>query len=186
MTDYDLDYDEAVIMQETGVSTGIFETADIVLTNKNIIQVNRGILGGVKNSFKYPLTNLKTLKGKANVMVGKSSNGSKQLELYFTDCEKYFRFNSARTENTWVREIIKAHKDRMAEIAEIQKQNPIETKSVFKSLTGTIESARGLFSVKRRTPVQKSCKCPKCGDELTGSKGSEVECSYCGTKVIIK
>ena len=185
MADYDLDYDEAVIMQETGVSTGTFETADIVLTNKNIIQVNRGILGGVKNSFKYPLSNLKTLKGKANVLIGKSRNGSKQLELYFVDCEKVFRFDSARQEKTWVREIIKAHKDRMAELDRIQKQSHPEKKSVFKSLTGTMESAKELFNVKR-TPVQKSCKCPKCGDELIGSKGSEVECSYCGTKVIIK
>ena len=185
MADYDLDVDEAVILQETGISTGKFDNTDLILTNKNIIQVNRGILGGVKNLYKYPLANLKTLNGKANVLIGKGRNGSKQLELYFADGEKYFRFNHWHAENNWAREIIKAHKNRMAEIAEKQKQNQRETKSVFESLTETIESAKGIFNVKR-TPIQKTCKCPKCGDELTGNKGSEVECSYCGTKVIIK
>lgn len=185
MADYDLDIDEAVIMQETGVSIGMFETADLVLTNKNIIQVNRGLLGGVKTSFKYPLANLKTLKGKANVLIGKSRNGSRQLELYFTDGEKYFRFNHGHAENNWAREIIKAHKIRMAEIAGNQKQNHHEAKSVFESFADTIESAKGIFNIKK-IPIQKTCKCPKCGDELTGNKGSEVECSYCGTKVMIK
>lgn len=184
MADYDLDEDEAVILQETGVNAGKFETVDLILTNKNIIQINRGFLGGTKNSIKYPLSKLKIFKGKANVLTGKSRNGDKQLELYFTDCEKYYRFNSARDERTWAHEIIKAHKDRMVEIEKSQKASS-EKNSIFQSITGTIESAKGILSAKR-TPAKKTCKCPKCGAELTGNKGSEVQCSYCDTTVIIK
>lgn len=184
MADYDLDEDEAVILQETGVNAGKFETVDLILTNKNIIQINRGFLGGTKKSIKYPLSKLKIFKGKANVLIGKSRNGEKQLELYFTDCEKYYKFNSARGERTWVHEIIKAHKDRMAESAKSQKES-FGKNSIFQSITGTMESAKNILSAKR-TPVKKTCKCPNCGAELTGSKGSEVQCSYCDAIVVIK
>ena len=59
---YTLDIDEAVILQASRVSTGTFGTADLILTNKNLIQVNKGILGGDKDCIKYPLANLKVLK----------------------------------------------------------------------------------------------------------------------------
>ena len=180
----DLDIDEAVILQEEGVRVGSSGSADLVLTNKNIIQVNRGFWGGTKGSIKYPLESLKTLNGKANVRVGKDRSGVKQLELYFADCNGSYQFNHMFAENNWMREIIKAHKSRMAAIENEQKAKR-DKPSILQSITGTIESAKDGLLAKRSQP-QKTCKCPKCGAELTGIKGAEVQCSYCDTIVIIK
>ena len=181
---FDLDVDEAVILREEEVCVGSSGNADLILTNKNIIQVNRGFWGGTKDSIKYPLENLKVLNGKANVRIGKSRSDAKQLELYFVDCEKYYQFNHAFSERNWAREIVKAHKNRMATIENEQKAK-CEKHSIFQSISGTIGSVKDAFFA-RKVQTQKICKCPKCGAELIGVKGMEVQCSYCDAIVIIK
>ena len=52
MAVYNLDADEAVIMQASGVFTDADGTVDLILTNKNLIQVNKGFFGGDKDSIK--------------------------------------------------------------------------------------------------------------------------------------
>lgn len=178
---YTLDIDEAVILQASRVSTGTFGTADLILTNKNLIQVNKGILGGDKDCIKYPLANLKVLNGKANIIIGKSRNGSKQLELYFTDCEKYFSFNSPFAESKWAGAITKAHKEYMAEL----KKSTADKESLVESFKGALSGAKDAIFAKK-IPVRKTCKCLKCGAELTGNKGEMVKCPYCDNDVVIK
>lgn len=181
MSIYTLDIDEAVILQASRISVGTFGTADLILTNKNLIQVNKGILGGDKDWAKYPLSNLKVLDGKPNIIVGKSRNGSKQLEIYFTDCEKYFCFNSPFAEKKWVSAINKAYKDRMAEL----KKTTAEKVSLVESFRDVISGARDAVLAKK-VPVQKGYKCIKCGAELTGYKGETVKCPYCDNVLVIK
>ena len=184
MAVYGLDEDEAVILQETGVNAGDFGNVDLILTSKNIIQVNKGLLGNVKDSIKYSLSNLKTLNGKANVLIGKDRGGSKRLEMYFADGMRYYRFMHSSSVSSWMRAIIKAHKNRMAEIEKYRKANSEKT-SIFQSISGTIESAKNGMLAKK-TPSKKICKCPKCGAELDGAKGEEVKCIYCDATVVIK
>ena len=83
MAAYNLDADETVILREIGVSTGTARKVTLILTNKNIIQINRDVWGKDKDSIKYPLSNLKVSKGKANVLINKNRMGKKQLELFF-------------------------------------------------------------------------------------------------------
>ncbi len=183
MPAYNLDNDEAVIMQTSGVSIGAFQSVDLILTNKNLIQINKGLLGNAKDTFKYPLSDLKVLNGKANVLIGKSKNGSKQLELYFAGYERFYSFNSGSSENKWANEIIKAHKKRLAEIDSANKSS--DGGGVTKTLKGALDVALNIIPIKKET-VPKINKCPKCGAELTGPKGTAVTCSYCETQIIIK
>ncbi len=80
MSTYKLDENEAVILQANNVFNGL-NRVTLILTNKNLIQVNKGIFGGDKESEKYPLKDLKIYNGKANVLIGKSRSGQRQLEL---------------------------------------------------------------------------------------------------------
>lgn len=178
MAVYDLDNDEAVILQTSGVFTGTNASVDLILTNKNLIQVNKGFFGGDKGSIKYPLSELKVLNGKANILVGKARNGTKRLELYFSNCEVYYRFNAPFALNKWAGAIGKAHKDRMDSIAKSQKAPKT---SLLDSVKGTLDKI-----VPGKEPQIKTCKCSKCGAELTGNKGEQVICSYCDNAVIIK
>lgn len=180
---YVLDPDEAVILQESKVSAESFGSVDLVLTNKNLIQVNKSFFGKDKDSYKYPLSDLKLLNGRANVLVGKNRNGTKRLELYFSDAERFFSFNTFFSANKWASEIQKAHKKRMAEIERSKKT--ANKNSVIKAILGAIDSANDK-NVQEKAQTKRFCKCPNCGAELVGFKGEEVMCSYCQTAIIIK
>ena len=45
MSVYTLDEDEAFIARASDVTVGIFGKADLILTNKNIVQINKGFFG---------------------------------------------------------------------------------------------------------------------------------------------
>ncbi len=182
MAAYNLDNDEAVIMKVSGVSESTSGNVDLILTNKNLIQINKGFLGNNKGSWKFPLTDLKTLNGKANVLVGTNNKGMKQLELYFAGYEKFYVFGARSSENKWANEIIKAHKHR---IAEIDKSNNPNKGSLTQTIKGALDLAIDKIPIKIDSGP-KTNKCPKCGAELTGPRGTAVTCSYCETKIIIK
>lgn len=178
MAVYDLDKDEAVILQTSGVFTESNASVDLILTSKSLIQINKGFFGGDKGSVKFPLSELKVLNGKPNVLVGKSRNGSKRLELYFLSNELYYSFNAPFALNKWVNAIVKAHKDRMTEIEKSQKSSK-------PSLMDSVKNTFDKFIPAKETQ-SKTCKCSKCGAELIGVRGEQVVCSYCDNTVIIK
>ena len=178
MEAYNLDIDEAVIMQASKVLTDTNASVDLVLTNKSLIQINRGFFGGQKSSIKYPLSKMKVLNGKPNIIVGKSFNGNKQLELYFSTFELFYRFNAPFTLNKWANAISKAYKERMAELAKEQKA---AKPSIFDSVKESLDKMLPI-----REAQNKINKCSKCGAELVGAKGEQVTCEYCDNVVIIK
>lgn len=184
MSVYELGIDEAVILQDSNVSAG-GSNVTLILTNRNIIQVNKGFFGGDKDAWKYPLLDLKELNGKPNVRIGKSRNGSTQLELYFQGYEKAFSFQGMLAERKWANAIEKAYKAAVAEVkkAEKAKKNVGE---IFAPLKGTIENAKSVFSPRAKEPKTIVMKCPKCGAELVGEKGEQVRCSYCEAIVTMK
>lgn len=180
MAVYILDPDEAVIMQATDIRTS-GGNADLVLTSKNLIQVNKNFFGKARDAIKYPLSDLKTLNGKANVLIEKERNGSKQLKLYFISTELQFNVQSA---SKWANAIVKAHKERMNDISKSCKAAKAKG-TLLGTIKGTVESAKNMV-IGPKVPVRKSCKCSKCGAELTGNRGEEVTCPYCDSSEIIR
>jgi len=178
MSAFELDTDEAVIMQTADARTESRGYVDLVLTNKNLIQINKGF-GKIKTGVtKYPLTDLKILNGKANILTGKSKSGSKQLELYFTSGEIYYTFSNPFAIGKWTSAITKAHKDRLSEL---QKSQKTSNGSIFDLLKSTFDKEMPI-----KDSSSKVCKCNKCGAELSGPKGTEVTCEYCDNVVLIK
>lgn len=178
MSTYNLDIDEAVVLQAFGVRNGDNNIVDLVLTNKNIIQVTKGFFGGDKGIEKNALSKLKILNGKANVLVGKNKRGEKQLELYFADCERYYRFDSTITTNKWINAITKVHKDCVSNAGTTPKNSGNVLIDSFKGALGKI----GI----NKEREGRTCKCFKCGNELRGAKGSLVKCEYCDNEMVIK
>lgn len=177
MSVYELDEDEAVILQATGVyaSNG---SVDLILTNKNIIQINMGFWGNPTNSDKYPLDDIRILNGKPNIIIGKYEKGSKCLEIFLMNGKLGYKFKGAFEINKWANAIEKAHKDRMAEIKKSQKG---DKGTLADSVKGTIERL-----IPTKNAQSKYCKCSRCGAELTGLKGEQVTCDYCNNIVVIK
>lgn len=181
---YELGLDEAVIMQDSHIfaeNSGI----TLVLTNQNIIQVNKNFWGSDKSAVKYPLTELKEYKGKPNVIVGKAPNGAARLELYFTGYEKFYIFQGTIAVRKWASAIEKAYKAYKVEEKKNEKAKP-DTNAIFIPLKGALESAKQVITPKANGQKTKTIKCPRCGAELTGKKGQEVACSYCETVITIR
>lgn len=177
---YTLDEDEVFIMRASDVVVGTFGKVDLVLTSKNIIQVNKGFFGGDKDAEKYPLAELKVYNDKANIVATKSKAGKRQVELYFSNFEKVYFFDSIFLQNKWVSEVKRVHKQYL-EDAEKARRQAVGKTSVFKTLT---DSAKGI--IPKRTPASKTIKCEKCGAELSGIKGEVIRCEYCNFESIIK
>lgn len=184
MSVYELGMDEVVIMQDSRVAEGNTGIT-LILTNQNIIQVNKNFWGSDKSAVKYPLTELKEYKEKPNVIVSKAPNGAARLELYFTGYEKFYTFQGIMTVRKWAGAIEKAYKAYKAEKRKNEKAKP-NTSAILIPLRGALESAMQAATPKANGQKAKTIKCPRCGAELTGKKGQEVTCSYCETVVTIK
>lgn len=183
MSVYELGPDEAVIMRASDVTTaGSMSHVDLILTNKYLIQINKGLFGGDKEAEKYPLSELRVLNGKANVLVGKDRN-NKRLELYYYGFEKIYSFSGLFTEDKWASAVIKAHKAYMEECNKKQKREVGQT-GLFKSLAETLDTAKE--KILPRSPAVKSGKCPRCGAILSGQNGKKAICVYCNETVEIK
>ena len=181
MSVFQLEQDEAVILQASDASTSYNSKVGVILTNKNLIQINRNLWGTEVGAEKYPLMDLKVLDRKANVLIGKDSHGNKQLELFFRGYEKYYRFVGIGAEKKWSAAIIKAHRQLMDET---EKRVSVK-KSFLHTVSGTVDSAKVKLGLKSSNS-ENGMKCPNCGAALKGEKGSTVECEYCHTFVVIK
>ena len=185
MAEYVLDSDEAVILQESGAHLMPSGTVDLILTNKNIIQIyeNSGFFRNEKIVEKYPLLDLKILNGKPNVRVGKNRNNETQLELYFSSYERKYVMDGIFTESNWASAITKAYKQRVAEV-ERSENGDGKVSAILNNVKDKISNFN--ININKKEAPRKTCKCPRCGAELTGPKGTEIHCEYCNAIVKIK
>lgn len=107
-----LDYDEVVILQETSVAHGgvmAIYTDELILTNKKIICLHKGMFGGTKQTYHYPLDQIKVFNGIPQVQQGKLSNGTLALTVYLLSGEEQFNFQGSnkKTIDKWIAEIKK-------------------------------------------------------------------------------
>lgn len=173
MSVYTLNEDEVFIMRAPNVTVGTFGKVELVLTSKNIIQINKGFLGGDKGAEKYPLASLKVYNGKANIVATKNKAGRRQIELFFCGFEKTYCFDNVFSQNKWVAEVKKAHKQYLEDAEKARKQ-AAEKGNIIKSLTN---SAKNIIPKRELTCQQ--FKCEKCGADLRGIKGEMIRCEYC-------
>ena len=176
MSVYELEADEAVIMQENDVSAGK-GTVSLILTDRRLIQINKGLFGGDKNAEYFLLADLKELKGKPNILIGKTPTGEKRLELYFSGFEKYYSFSRLFAERKWADAIEKTY---LSLMNNREKGNRAENGNpLISPLKETLDTAKRFFTPKEKEPKTKTIKCPTCGNMLTGAKGHEKPCEYC-------
>ncbi|MCR4841068.1 MAG: hypothetical protein K5848_05950 [Lachnospiraceae bacterium] len=178
MISYNLDEDEIVLMQEEHASWGS-KNVRLLLTNKSIIQVTKGMFGKDKFVNKYPLMDLRVFNGKPNVRVGKLGLGQSQLELYFQKHEKFYRLRGVFTEKKWADAIEKAY-------AEL---NPGSSSTTEKTSKLPFKLPKIGFSTKKELASNgdgvRVLKCRNCGADLPPTTEKEVTCEYCGSSFTV-
>ena len=177
---YNLDEDEIVITQDSNVTNQNGRIVTLVLTNKNIIELEHGFLGNTKTFHYYPLTDLKENRGNPNVLVGKSPAGKTRLEVFFVSSQRYYSFKGILAEKKWASAITKAYRQRVKEID----RSEHTSLSAAKYVAGKVHAAKS--AILKNQQKAASSKCPFCGAVVTGSKGEEIECEFCESTFIIK
>lgn len=208
-----LDYDEVVILKETSVAHGgvmAIYTDELILTNKKIICLSKGMFGGTKKTYHYPLDQIKVFNGVPQVQKGKLSNGTPSLDIYLVDGEEHFNFQSKNKQTiaTWIEEIQKLFGVSPVYASARQRNTSDDDDSVvgafkevgeeFKDAGRQIAEAFGFKFKSKKEPgnnasyiptrvnniptpvINDGVKCPSCGQMLPS--GSRF-CTSCGTAV---
>lgn len=202
---YRLMPNESVIMKESSVAHGgiwAIYTDELMLTNLNIVCTSKGTFGNVKNIFQYPLSQIKKYNGRPQVIMGKLSNGTPDLEIYFINGEvETFNFQSGNKKkiNQWIEAITKIVGGGSVEQNGFSDEDYDEDDSdtlvgafkevgdQFKDVGAEFLGALGFKPGKKKSQTQQdsmrvSKKCISCSAPLVGNKGQVVKCKYCDTE----
>ncbi len=194
-----LDYDEIVILKEVNVAHGgtmAIYTDELILTNKKIICLGKGVFGGTKKVYHYPLDQIKVFNGAPQVMQGKLSNGTLSLDIYLVNGEEHFNFQTGnkRKISAWIEEIRKlfgkgtgvVHSQDGNDVDEVDDDTISdafkEMGREFKSVGREFADAFGVKGKKNKTDGKSKAKnnCPSCGKSF--APGSRF-CPSCGTPI---
>ena len=209
MAKYRLMPNESIILQEVSVAHGgvmAIYTDELILTNQNLVCINKGVLGNTKNVFQYPLSQVRRFNGRPQVMMGKLSNGIPTLDVYFNNggCESFnFQSGNKRNIKKWMNAIVSI----------LEGDDPLNNDSLddddydsdtlvgafkevgdqFKDVGNEFLDVLG-FKPRRKSakaaavPVagaageRVSKKCMSCSAPLNGLRGQNVKCKYCDTE----
>jgi hypothetical protein len=188
---YNLQPNEAVIMKSERVQCGGLlsaSTDELLLTNLNIVLVNKGFLGNTKNVQHFPLDQIKLFNGKAQVMV--STQQKRKLEVYFWYGHESFTFVKKKEAKLWAENISKLLKAaaQQSQSADTQAGKKVDTGDVDRTIPGTgfiaetlkdtADTFKGVLGIKAK---KVAVKCSSCGSAISGTKGEVVRCQYCDT-----
>lgn len=187
---------ESIVLKEACVAHGgvmAIYTDELILTNLNVICISKGMFGNTKNIFYYPLSQLKHYNGKAQAILGKLSNGTYALELYFVNGVETFNFqsNNKKTINKWINSISEIVGCRNTADISTEDDDEVDPDSIAGALKEVADEFRAAFGFKAKKknpdknvvsePTTINRKCISCSAPLVGKKGQVVHCKYCDT-----
>lgn len=181
MAGVNLASNEGIILQSTSVMSGSVWAAytdELILTNLNVILIKRGMFGNKKDEQRFPVSQIKKVNGKPQVMLGQNSlNGSDQLHITFTHGVEWFEFQSSSKKEIakWIKAIY--------ELFNCVPEDEEEKGSLTTTLKKGAESIKNILGIKSENEITvKTIKCSGCKAPLMGKTGQVVKCIYCDTK----
>lgn len=173
MADYDLAHGEHVVMTQENVWNGSSPSSrsELVLTNKNVIWVDKTLLGKTKDLQKYPLAGMQPaeLKGGA----------SPSLVVRYSNHKVCFNFMGEKKKKVqkWVNQINAL----LADQSHMQSNQPVSSQQDFAvQAAATATHARQSLGHSATT-----VKCAFCGAPLHGHVGKTGRCSYCDSEQVL-
>lgn len=182
---YDLDSNESVVLKNTRVKTGgVFATYtdELVLTNLNIIYINKNFLGKVKSVNKYSVKQIKVYNDKAQALLGTDDRGYPQLEVYLKSGQVAFGFETKTEIKKWVNSINELVTGDPGPYPTSDNIAFAGAAIVADTLKGTIDAFQQAFGKKQE---KVTANCNSCNAPLIGFKGQTVTCKYCGSKQVL-
>ena len=174
MAKYQLQSNEGVVLQETGIcyepnKLSTAYTDELILTNLNLIHVRKGVFMGTKGVRYIPLNQVKVIGGKCQALVGKAQNGHAILQIYTQLGTEEFAFRTKAKKNAgiWANEIS-------------------QLKDAFGEVGAAFGIGFGKSGQQQKSSVERvSTKCSGCHAPITGVKGKAAVCKYCDTEQVL-
>ena len=183
---------EGIILQSTSVMSGSVWAAytdELILTNLNVILVKRGIFGNKKGEQRFPISQIKRINGKPQVMLGQNSlNSEDQLHITFMHGVEWFEFQSGGKEEIakWIKAIYDLFHCTPDDLPHDEEE---KKDTITSALKKGVDSIKDIFGIKSKSEsvstsssALQNIKCPGCKAPLTGKPGEVVKCVYCDTK----
>lgn len=202
MAKYQLQSNEGVVLQETGIcyepnKLSTAYTDELILTNLNLIHVRKGVFMGTKDVRYIPLNQVKVIGGKCQALVGKAQSGHAILQIYTQQGTEEFAFRSKAKKNAgiWANEISRLVTGRDSENA-LESQDAPEydfedtvvgqLKDAFGEVGAAFGIGFGKSGQQQKSSVERvSTKCSGCHAPITGVKGKAAVCKYCDTEQVL-
>lgn len=178
MLKFDLNPDEYVVMKSEAVMHGGFMSAytdGLVLTNRSIILISRGMFGNTKRRQRLPLRDVKVIDGQPQAVAS-----DYELEIYFRDRQESFRFRQKKEARLWAKNICALLDGSGGDLAKAKDKAIPGAEYIAESLKDTLEAVKRPF---RPNPRSKTVAqgCASCGASLSGAAGQVVQCDHCGS-----
>lgn len=186
MAKYNLQPNESIIMKQERVLHGgrmATFTDELILTNINLVLISKGLLGNSKGIQIIPLKQIKVFNGKAQVLIGKTSGGFPQLDVYYSSGQDSFGFESKKEAIKWMDNINKLVTGKSIVVDASPGMAIPGSEYIAETLKGTIDTFKGAFGLKQKNstelPSKVAKKCSSCGAPISGTKGEIIRCLYC-------
>jgi hypothetical protein len=180
---YNLLPNEVVLVSDDAVVHGKGASGEVILTNLNLVVMNKGIFGNSNGFQLFPVNQIKIYNGQAQAQMSKARNGREVLVVHFGHGDEEFRFvrGGRQTIQTWIAKINEA----------VTGEPAVETEVASRALpgadrvAGVLKDTLGAFRSKRvatpEAPVSVTTKCISCGAPVNGRRGQAISCPYCDT-----
>ena len=183
---YNLQPHEVVLLKDESVMHGGFWSAytdELMLTNLNLVLIKKGMFGNSKGVLTFPVNQIKVHNQQAQAVIGKATNGSDLLEVYFLNGQEKFAFQTGGKKklNEWIAKINQAV---TGEEAPAQPNSGMALPGA-EMVAGVLKDTLGVFKSKlgskAEAPVRVASKCRGCGAPVAGFQGQAITCEYCGS-----
>lgn len=183
MAHYNLQPNEVVFLKDESVAHGgpfAVYTDELILTNLNLVLVKKGMFGKAKGVLTFPVNQIKVHNQQAQATIGKATNGTNVLEVYFLNGQEKFNFQSGGRKKilTWIAKINQAATGREATESGVLGMSIPGADLVAGALKDTFDVFKGRFAA---APAKVTGKCTACGAPITGTTGQVSPCEYCGS-----
>lgn len=183
--EYNLQPNESMIMSQDRTLHGgrmATFTDELILTDLHIVLVSKGAFGNTKGIQTFPLNQIKIFNGQAQVLLGKTSGGYPQLDVYFLNGQESFGFESKKEAVKWIANINKLITGNEGEVDTSPSIAIPGVEYVAETLKGTMDTFKGALGIKSKASgmsEKAAKKCSYCGAPISGVKGQAVRCQYC-------
>ena len=176
-----------------GNSSPFSSSAELILTNQNIVFPRKGMFGKIKGYRVWPLSSIRMVDGMPQCRLDSSEFMAHKLEVSFNDELVSFEFDSldAKKEvRQWVNEICvlltgaQAPEENLRSTGAGAFADGDSVAETFGSIFGSFESAFNRKMAEAEPDV--ACRCPSCNASVKGRRGTTVVCPYCETNVTIR